>query len=116
MPPPRGSINPLEGPFKTNIFFFMTLLLLGPTSYSRNRGLCFPFILHSVATCIMFKLMPHLVFVDSPELSAHSLVHLASQKAEWLAGRYAYVTWDLLELYSKDEIIQREMLKVRFVV
>ncbi|KAI1417108.1 NAD(P)-binding protein [Hypoxylon sp. FL1857] len=57
------------------------------------------------------------VFVDTPELSADSLVYLTSQKRDWLAGRYINVTWDLPELMKmRDEIVEGDKLKVRLVV
>jgi hypothetical protein len=58
-----------------------------------------------------------IVFVETPELSADSLVYLSSEKREWLGGRYINVTWDLPQLMAKkDEIIKRDMLKVKLVV
>ena len=57
------------------------------------------------------------VFVETPELSADSLVYLTAEKRDWLAGRYINVTWDLPELVAKAaEIVKRDMLKVRLVV
>ncbi|KAM0425709.1 hypothetical protein ACHAPT_008956 [Fusarium lateritium] len=57
------------------------------------------------------------VFVETRELSADSLVFLASQRRSWLAGRYINLTWDLPELMAKqDEIIQGDKLKVRLAV
>lgn len=57
------------------------------------------------------------VFVETPELSANSLVYLTSEKRDWLGGRYVNVTWDLPELMGKaEEIVTRDMLKVRLVV
>ncbi|KAI1491639.1 hypothetical protein F5X96DRAFT_630332 [Biscogniauxia mediterranea] len=57
------------------------------------------------------------VFVETPELSADSLVYLTSKRREWLQGRYVNVTWDLPELMSKeDEIVKGDKLKVKLVV
>ncbi|KAI6087145.1 hypothetical protein F4821DRAFT_269670 [Hypoxylon rubiginosum] len=57
------------------------------------------------------------IFVETPELSADSLVYLTSEKRDWLAGRYINVTWDLPELMEKkDEIVKGDKLKVRLVV
>ncbi|KAI1849171.1 hypothetical protein JX265_012805 [Neoarthrinium moseri] len=57
------------------------------------------------------------VFVETPELSADSLVYLTSEKRDWLAGRYLNVTWDLPELMrKKDSIVSGDKLKVRLVV
>ncbi|KAF4434632.1 hypothetical protein F53441_13668 [Fusarium austroafricanum] len=55
-------------------------------------------------------------FVDTPELTANSLVYLASEKRSWLAGRYINLTWDLPELMTKEEeIVKGDKLKVRLV-
>ncbi|KAI1641228.1 hypothetical protein F4809DRAFT_637006 [Biscogniauxia mediterranea] len=57
------------------------------------------------------------VFVETPELSADSLVYLTLKRREWLGGRYVNVTWDLPELMSKeDEIVKGDKLKVKLVV
>lgn len=57
------------------------------------------------------------IFVETPELSADSLVYLTATKRDWLAGRYINVTWDMPELMTKEaEIVRRDMLKVRLVV
>lgn len=57
-----------------------------------------------------------IVFVETPELSADSLVYLTSEKRDWLAGRYINATWDLPELMAKkDEIVKGDKLKVKLV-
>ncbi|KAH6657247.1 hypothetical protein BKA67DRAFT_590860 [Truncatella angustata] len=57
------------------------------------------------------------IFVETPELSADSLVYLTSEKRDWLAGRYVNVTWHLPELMEKkDEIMSGDKLKVRLVI
>lgn len=54
---------------------------------------------------------------DTPELGADSFVAWTSKRREWLAGRFLNVTWDLAELEKKkDEIIKRDLLKVRMAV
>ncbi|ERF72992.1 hypothetical protein EPUS_08849 [Endocarpon pusillum Z07020] len=56
------------------------------------------------------------VFVETPELSADSIVYLTSEKRDWLGGRYINCTWDLPELMAKkDEIVKDDKLKVRLV-
>lgn len=55
------------------------------------------------------------MFVETPELSADSIVYLTSEKREWLGGRYVNVTWDLPELERKrEEIVKSDKLKVKF--
>ena len=55
--------------------------------------------------------------VDSPELSADSIVRLTQDRQEWLNGRYYSANWDLPEVMSrKDEIVQHDKLKVRLVL
>lgn len=57
------------------------------------------------------------MFVETPELSADSLVYLTSERRDWLAGRYINVTWDLPELMEKKEdIVKGDKLKVRLVL
>jgi hypothetical protein len=64
----------------------------------------------------MSYLMVVIVFVDSPDLSANTLVFLTSEKREWLGGRYINVTWDMPELVAKkDEIVEGDKLKNMFI-
>ncbi|ETS81836.1 hypothetical protein PFICI_06838 [Pestalotiopsis fici W106-1] len=57
------------------------------------------------------------IFVDTPQLSADSLVYLTSEKRDWLAGRYINTTWDLPQLMAKEDVIvSGDKLKVRLVV
>ena len=52
--------------------------------------------------------------VDTPEIFAHTMVFLTSEKREWLGGRYLAATWDMEELLAKkDEIVQGDKLKVK---
>lgn len=55
--------------------------------------------------------------VDSPELSADTIVWLTQEKQFWLAGRYLSATWDVTELMArKEEIVQGDKLKVKLVL
>ncbi|TLD35480.1 oxidoreductase-like protein [Venturia nashicola] len=59
----------------------------------------------------------HAVLIDEPELSADSMVWLASERREWLSGRYVSCTWDVDELQGKKEkILEGNLLKVRMAV
>jgi hypothetical protein len=52
--------------------------------------------------------------VDSPEISADTIVFLTSEKRPWVGGRYINVTWDMPQLVAKkDEIVAGDKLKVR---
>jgi len=54
---------------------------------------------------------------DTPELAGETMVWLSAEKREWLAGRYVSVNWDMNEFLSKkDEIIEKDLLKVRMAV
>lgn len=54
---------------------------------------------------------------DKPNLAADTVAWLVNEKREWLAGRYVSVTWDMKELLDKkDEIIKKDLLKVRMAV
>lgn len=56
------------------------------------------------------------VFVDTPELSADSIVYIVSQRRDWLGGRYINCTWDLPELVGKkDDLVAGDKLKTHFV-
>ena len=56
-------------------------------------------------------------FDDTPELAADTLVYLTKERREWLAGRYVAVAWDMEEfLGKKDDIVTRDLLKVRMRV
>ncbi len=58
-----------------------------------------------------------LVFVETPDLSADTVVYLIREKRDRLAGRYINCTWDMLELMEqKDEIVKGDKLKVRMVI
>ncbi|KAL2813944.1 hypothetical protein BDW59DRAFT_176591 [Aspergillus cavernicola] len=60
--------------------------------------------------------MEKLVFVDTPQLSADTIVFLASEKREWLGGRYINGTWDMPELMAKrQDIVHGDKLKVKFI-
>lgn len=59
----------------------------------------------------------HHVLIDTPELAGDTLVWLTAERREWLRGRYVDVGWDMEELLSKREKIEREeLLKVRLAV
>lgn len=59
----------------------------------------------------------HQVLIDPPELAAHTFVWLAKERREWLSGRFISVCWDMQELeQKKDEILQKNALKVRIVL
>ena len=54
-------------------------------------------------------------FTDSADLAGDSVAYLASQRRDWLAGRYVNLTWDLPELEAKkDEIVKGDKLKLKF--
>ncbi|KAG0646534.1 Short chain dehydrogenase mpl6 [Hyphodiscus hymeniophilus] len=56
------------------------------------------------------------IFVETPELSADTIVYLTKEKRVWLGGRYINVTWDMPELMAKeDEVVKGDKLKVKFV-
>ncbi|KAK4992702.1 hypothetical protein LTR66_006213 [Elasticomyces elasticus] len=59
----------------------------------------------------------HHVLVDTPQLSADSIVWLTKEKRDWLAGRYVSCTWDMEQLLEKKEqILKGDLLKVRMAV
>ncbi|KAJ5114654.1 hypothetical protein NUU61_000413 [Penicillium alfredii] len=57
------------------------------------------------------------VLTDTPELAADTLVWLARERRDWLAGRFVSASWDMEELErKKQDVLQRELFKFRVVV
>ncbi|KAL8804731.1 MAG: hypothetical protein Q9182_002423 [Xanthomendoza sp. 2 TL-2023] len=55
--------------------------------------------------------------VDTLELASNTIVYLTQNRQEWLAGRYISVNWDMEEFFAKkDEIVEKDLLKVRLAV
>lgn len=58
-----------------------------------------------------------LVFTETNELPADTIVWLTAEKRGWLNGRYVNVTWDMQQLEAKrDKIVEGDRLKVKFDV
>lgn len=68
----------------------------------------------------MSKLLPpeyQHIFIDSPELPAHTLLWLIKERRDWLAARYIDCNWDMEGLLAKkEEIVQGDKLKPKLVV
>ena len=59
----------------------------------------------------------HHVLTDTPELAAATMVWLTAEKRDWLAGRYIDCTWDMEAfLQKKEEVVERDLLKVKLMV
>jgi NAD(P)-dependent dehydrogenase (short-subunit alcohol dehydrogenase family) len=73
----------------------------------------------AVPTDLAWK-MPDFVkgnLIDTPELMADTVVYLTQKRREWLRGRYLSCNWDMQELFAKkEEIVERDLLKMRMVV
>ena len=55
--------------------------------------------------------------IDTVGLAGDSLLWLAKERREWLAGRYVSANWDVKELEDKkDDIVRGDLLKVRMAV
>lgn len=55
-------------------------------------------------------------FPNRPEIAGDTIAWLASERREWLGGRYVDCPWDMEELMSKkDEIVGGDKLKMRMV-
>lgn len=62
-------------------------------------------------------LMVVVVLLDTPEVAGDTIVYLTQKRQEWLAGRFVSCTWDMPELFAKkDEIVERDLLKVQMRV
>lgn len=58
----------------------------------------------------------HSALTDDPDIAGDTIVWLASERRDWLGGRYVSCLWDMEELMSKkDEVVEAEKLKVRMV-
>lgn len=56
----------------------------------------------------------HNILIDTPELAAHTVAWLVSEKREWLSGRWISFGWDMQELEkNKDDIVKKDLLKFR---
>ena len=54
---------------------------------------------------------------DTPEVGGDTIVYLTQKRQDWLAGRYVSCTWDMPEFFAKkDEVLERDLLKVRMRV
>ncbi|RFU26971.1 hypothetical protein B7463_g9363, partial [Scytalidium lignicola] len=54
------------------------------------------------------------VFVETPELSADTIVFLGNERREWIGGRYINCTWDMPQLLAKkDYIVEGDKLTVK---
>ena len=55
---------------------------------------------------------------DTPELAADTITWLASERREWLAGRYVSANWDMeeFEKSKKEEVVKGDLLKVKLRV
>ncbi|KAJ4354322.1 uncharacterized protein N0V89_006057 [Didymosphaeria variabile] len=53
---------------------------------------------------------------DRPDIAGDTIAWLAAERREWLGGTYVSCPWDMEELMKKKEdIIQKDMLKMRMV-
>jgi NAD(P)-dependent dehydrogenase (short-subunit alcohol dehydrogenase family) len=59
----------------------------------------------------------HAALKDEPELPGDTFAWLASERREWLGGRWINANWDMEELSRKrEEIVKNDLLKVRLAV
>ncbi|KAI4233819.1 MAG: hypothetical protein LQ349_004170 [Xanthoria aureola] len=57
------------------------------------------------------------VVVETPQLSADTIIYLVKEKRQWLAGRYINCTWDMPQIMAmEDDIVKGDKLKVRMVL
>jgi NAD(P)-dependent dehydrogenase (short-subunit alcohol dehydrogenase family) len=72
-----------------------------------------------VATAMLagFPVEFHDRLTDTPQMVADTLTFLTKERRDWLAMRYIDSRWDMEEfLQKKDEIVQRDLLKVRMAL
>ncbi|KAJ9602580.1 hypothetical protein H2200_012773 [Cladophialophora chaetospira] len=64
-----------------------------------------------------FPVELHDRLTDTPYMVADTLVFLTRERREWLANRYIDSRWDMEELMAKkEEIVQKDLLKVRMAL
>ncbi|PYI35198.1 NAD(P)-binding protein [Aspergillus indologenus CBS 114.80] len=57
------------------------------------------------------------VLTDPPALAADTLVWLARERRDWLAGRFVSGSWDMEELQQKkQDVLHRDLFKFRVMV
>jgi len=55
--------------------------------------------------------LPH-----QPDIAGDTIAWLASERREWLGGRYISCPWDMKELLErKEEIVQGDKLRIKMV-
>jgi NAD(P)-dependent dehydrogenase (short-subunit alcohol dehydrogenase family) len=73
----------------------------------------------AIKTKISEGILPGMVrdaLPDHPDIAGDTIAWLAAERREWLVGRYVSCTWDMQELKkNKDEIIEKDKLKMRMV-
>jgi NAD(P)-dependent dehydrogenase (short-subunit alcohol dehydrogenase family) len=73
----------------------------------------------AIKTKISEGILPGMVrdaLPDRPDIAGDTIAWLAAERREWLGGRYVSCTWDMQELMKKkDEIIEKDKLKIRMV-
>ncbi|KAF5380274.1 hypothetical protein D9757_007950 [Collybiopsis confluens] len=87
--------------------------------YEDKGIICFTLHPGLIATDMAYQLPEdlHVIFVDTVEIAAHSIVFYTKERREWLGGRYISAQWDVDEFSAKkDEIVAGDKLKVRMVV
>jgi hypothetical protein len=53
---------------------------------------------------------------DRPDIAGDTIAWLSAERREWQGGRYVSCPWDMEELTKKkDEIIEKDKLKMRMV-
>ena len=65
----------------------------------------------AVATETVLTALPekyHRNLTDTPELAADTIVWLALERKDWLAGRYLSASWDMPEVMARKAKLFRE--------
>ncbi|KAH7044524.1 oxidoreductase-like protein [Macrophomina phaseolina] len=89
------------------------------TEYAGRGLLCYAVHPGSVRTELGLSIPESMynVLTDTPELAGDTVVFLAHERREWLAGRLINCNWDMPEFLQKEkEIVEGDKLKVRLVV
>ncbi|KEF52959.1 uncharacterized protein A1O9_10865 [Exophiala aquamarina CBS 119918] len=59
----------------------------------------------------------HSYLTQTPQMCADTIVWLARERKEWLAGRFVFGPADMEELAAKkNEIVEKDLLKLKLVI
>jgi len=116
-----GLLTPYIAAYQTSKSDVQRLTEFMHLEYDDKGFRCFSFHPGGVATKLATaEGVPQAVLdnlIDSPELAGMVAVYLATNRSDYLKGRYVGANWDLEELEQrKEEILSKDLFKMRIVL